>query len=131
MSRFGTTGRFRWNTGDTYTGITSITMNESQMPQYPFETTKISDAVSYRAVNGARYEYQNWSLDSHTFNWVNLDEITRDKLYAMAHGLPILTFASPPTSTVWGTFRMAPDSWSEAETSHERYDVSFSIEELP
>ena len=129
MSRFGTTGTFSWDTGDTLSGGTGILLEIEDMFQFPFETSVINDAVSYRSKSGRRYEYENWSKDVHSFNWVSLQESKRDELYTMVNSLPILSFASPVKSD-WGTFRVVPGSWSDVESSHERYDVSFDIEEL-
>ena len=131
MSRFGTTGTFFWDSGDTLYGTTGITLEVQDMFQFPFETSQISDSVSYRSKGGRRYEYKNWVKDVHTFNWTGLREGVRGSLYTMVTSLPILSFSSPPTATgLLGTFRVVPGSWSDSETSFERYDVSFSVEGL-
>ena len=133
MSRFGTTGSFYWEPGDddTFANGTSLPLAVQDMFQFPFDTEVESDAVSYRSKSGRRYEYKNWKKNVHTFNWVDLREVTRGSLYTMVQSLPVLKFLSPPTEAgLWGTFRVVDGSWSDTETSHERYDVSFSIEEL-
>ncbi len=129
MSRFGTTGTFAWDTGDTLANGTGIFLDIQDMPQFPFDSSKINDAVSYRSKSGRRYEYENFNKDTFTFSWVDLRETTRGSLFTMVHSLPILSFKSP-VNTLWGTFRVIPNSWSDTETTHERFDVSFSIEEL-
>ncbi len=127
MSRFGTQGRFYWDSGDVLSSSNPILLEIEDMFQFPFETSSISDAISYRSKSGRRFEYKNWSKDTHTFTWVGLQESKKDELFEMVHSLPIVSFSSP-LSTDWGTFRVTPDSWSDSETSHERYDVSFTIE---
>lgn len=131
MSRFGTTARFKYDPGDTYAGGTSVILSEADMPQYPFDTVVISDSQEIRTKSGERYEYENWNKKQYTFSWVNLSESKRDELFDMVNSLPILTFRSPDTASgTWtGTFRAPRTSWSDSETSFERYDVSFMIEE--
>lgn len=127
MSRFGSTGHFYWDSGDTLLPGNSLLLDVQDMFQFPFETSQVTDAVSYRSINGRRYEYENYRKDMFTFNWVDLREITRNRLFEMVTSLPILSFSSPPSDS-WGTFRVVPDSWSDSESSHERYNVSFTIE---
>ena len=127
MSRFGTTGEFSYDIGDVYTGGTTINLTVQDMFQYPFETTQETDRTSYRSKSGLTYQYENYSNDVHTFNWVDLRESKRDELYTMANSPSILTFSSPP-STLLGTFRVVGNSWSDTETTYERYDVSFTVE---
>ena len=129
MSRFGTTGTFSWDTGDVLSGGTGVYLDVQDMFQFPFDTSKETDSVSYRSKSGKRWEYQNYNKDVHTFSWVNLRESTRGSLFTMVNSTPILAFSSPPTASgTWGTFRVVPGSWSDSEVTHERYDVSFSVE---
>ena len=129
MSRFGTTGTFSYDPGDTFSQGTGVGLDAQDMPQFPFETSIISDSQVYRTKSGIRYEYENYNKKQYTFSWVDLREAKRDELFDMVNSLPILTFASPPTSAVLGTFRVLRDSWSDSETTHERYDVSFTVED--
>ena len=128
MSRWGTSGTFAYAPGDVLTGTLGVALVAQDMFEFPVETSIISDAVVYRTVSGERYEYSNWNKKSYTFNFTDLREVTRDELFTMVNSLPILTFSSP-VDTLWGTFRMPLDSWTDEESSHERYNVSFTIEE--
>ena len=128
MSRFGTTGTFSYDTGDVFAAGTGVFLDVQDMFQFPFETTVEADNVSYRSKSGKTYQYQNYSNNVHTFNWVNLREVTRGSLFTMANSPSILTFKSPTDQAVWGTYRIVPGSWSDSEITNERYDVSFSIE---
>lgn len=127
MSRFGTSLVFLYNSGDSLAGGTTLTLNESQMPQYPMETSSVSDRVTYRAKSGKAWSYQNYNLKAHTFNWSLLDETTRNSLKAMWDALPILTVTS--NGTLFGTFRFAENSWSDQEVINEFFDVNFGLEE--
>lgn len=129
MSRFGTTGKFVWAEGDTMTSGTTINLDVQDMFQFPFDTEIISDSEVVRTKGGNRYETENWNKKQYTFNWVDLREEIRGSLFTMVNSLPILAFSSPP-ATNWGTYRSIRDSWNDSETSHERYDVSFTIEEI-
>ena len=131
MSRFGTTGTFSYDTGDVFAEGTGIFLDVQDMFQFPFETTVEADNVSYRSKTGKTYQYQNYSNDVHSFNWVSLRESTRGSLFTMANSPSILTFKSPTNAAAWGTYRIVPGSWSDSEVTHERYDVSFSIEKQP
>lgn len=129
MSRFGTTGTFAWTPGDTLTTGSGIFLDVQDMFQFPFDTEVISDAQVVRTKSGQRYEYGNWNSISYTFSFVGLRETKRDELFTMVNSLPIVAFSTPPTAAgTWGTFRIPRDSWSDSETSHERYDVSFTME---
>lgn len=129
MSRFGTTGTFAWTPGDTLSTGSGVYLAVEDMFQFPFDTEIISDAQVVRTKSGQRYEYENWSSVSYELSFVGLRESKRDELFAMVNSLPIVAFSSPPTASgTWGTFRIPRDSWSDSETSHERYDVSFMME---
>lgn len=132
MSRFGTAGLFYYAPGDTLASGTTVSLNVQDMPQFPVETKKLNDAESYRSIGGRKYEYLNWSKNEHTFNWVDLRGTMRDQLFTMVNSLPILTFLTPTVSgySTLGTFRAVPGSWNDSETSNDRFDVSFSIEEV-
>tara|TARA_R100001244_G_scaffold86357_2_gene65947 strand:+ start:205 stop:600 length:396 start_codon:yes stop_codon:yes gene_type:complete len=130
MARFGTTAIFHWTEGDTLILGTGIVLAEQDMFQYPFETAIETDAVSYRSHGGKRYEYQNWSKNNHTLSFVGLRESKRTEFYNMVNSLPTFRLQSPPGVDFGaGTFRVTPGSWSDSETSFERYDVSFTIED--
>jgi len=130
MSRFGTTGTFAYDPGDTLALGTGVYLDVQDMFQFPFDTSIETDAVSYRSRGGQRYEYQNWSKNNYEFSFVGLRETKRDELYTMVNSLPIIRFQCPPSTDFGsGTFRIAPGSWSDSETSHERYDVSFTLED--
>jgi len=129
MSRFGTTGTFAWTPGDTLTTGSGVLLTEQDMFQYPFDTEIFSDSQVVRTKSGQRYEYENWNSVSYTLSFVGLRESKRDELFTMVNSLPIVAFSSPPTASgTWGTFRIPRDSWSDSETSFERYDVSFTME---
>jgi hypothetical protein len=131
MSRFGTTAKFVWGAGDGFAFPTTIELDVQDMPQFPFDTEILSDSQVVRTKSGQRYEYQNWSTQSHTISFVGLSETKRDELFTMINSLPIVAFSSPPTAAgLWGTYRAPLDSWSDSESSHEKYDVSFNIERL-
>lgn len=129
MSRFGTAGTFTYAPGDVLTSGTELGIDAQDMFDFPFETAIISDVKSYRTKAGDYYEYENWNKKVYTFTFTDLREVTRGSLLAMVNSLPIVSFSSPP-DTDWGTFRMPRNSWSDGETSHERYTVSFSMEEI-
>ena len=129
MSRFGTTGTFAWTPGDTLTTGSGVFLDVQDMFQFPFDTEIISDSKVLRTKSGQRYEYDNWKTVSYTLSFVGLRESKRNELFDMVNSLPIVAFSSPTTAAgTWGTFRVPRDSWSDSETSYERYDVSFNIE---
>ena len=127
MSRFGSTAAIVWNTGDTFTGVNTITLNESDMPQYPFEESRESDIVEYRSLNGNIFQYQNYNKVNYNFNWSNLSESIKLQLGTMVDSLPIFSFNSGGNN--FGTFRIKPDSFKADEIMFELYDVSFVAEE--
>ena len=127
MSRFGTTAQFLWDTGDTFAGGSTITLNEQDMPQYPMEETRVSDEQRYLTKSGREYSTRNYLKRSFIFNWTDLSESKRDELANMADNMPIFQFSSGGND--FGTFRMEPDSFQDSETSFELYDVSFGAVE--
>jgi len=130
MSRFGTEGTFVYAPGDTLTNGTVLGLSPQDMFQYPFDTRILSNSIKYRTLSGESYEYEDWKKEAYTFNFTDLRESKRQELFEMIASAPtIFSFASPPGSD-WGTFRADRDSWSDTETSHERYDVSFTIEKV-
>ena len=129
MSRFGASATFFYNTGDALDSVTAtyVYMNAGQMPQYPFETSNITDRVSYRTKSGRKYSYENYNLRRYKMNWTMLDEGMRGSLKTMFDAKPILSFLSNGTS--WGTYRMMDDSWQDSEVAFELYDLNIGIEE--
>lgn len=130
MSRFGQTGTFLYNMmadSVAVSGGTYIYLNAAQLPQYPFETSNVSDKTSYRAKSGRKWSYSNYNVRQYTFNWTMLDEGMRGSLKTMYDARPMLTFYSNGTN--WGTYRLSDDSWSDSEAAFELYDLSFVIEE--
>jgi len=128
MSKFGSTAVFTWNTGDTFTGGTQISLNEQDMPQYPMEESRITDEQRYITKSGKEYSTRNYNKRRFIFNWTDLSEAKRNSFATMSDGLPIFSFNSGGD---WGTFRMESDSWYSSETSFELYDVSFgAIEDV-
>ena len=128
MSRFGSTMAIVWNAGDTFTGGTTISLEEQDMPQYPFEESRETDIVQYRSLSGEIYQYQNYNKNVYTFNWSNLRESKKEDLVLMADSLP--AFSVESGGTTLGTFRMVPNSFSASEVLYELYDVSFAAESL-
>jgi hypothetical protein len=127
MSRFGATGTFIYAVGDSFSAATTLVLNESQMPQYPFEGESLSDRVTYRSKSGKAWSYQNYNLNVYTFNWSLLDETCRNSLKAMWDSHPIINFKSNGTN--FGTFRFAEGSWKDSEVINEFFDVNFVLEE--
>ncbi len=127
MSRFGNTGTFFYSAGDALTAATTVYLDAGQMPQYPFENQTVTDRVTYRSKSGKAWMYENYNLDSFTFNWSLLDEPKRNALRTMYDSKPILSFSS--NGTTFGTFRLADSTWSDKEAAYELYDVSFTLEE--
>lgn len=127
MSRFGTSLVFYYAPGDILTGGTTLTLNENQMPQYPFESSNVTDRVSYRAKSGRLWSYQNYNLKVYTFNWSLLDETSRNSLKRMFDASPLVAVSSNGASL--GTFRFADSAWSDQEVLNEFYDVNFTLEE--
>ena len=129
MSRFGTTGLFTWNSGDTFTGGTTIVLNEPDMPQYPMEEGRETDEIRYRTKSGREYSTRNYNKRRFTFNWADLSEAKENEVATMVDSMPIFSFASGGND--WGTFRLEPDSYSTSESSFELYSVSFgAIEDV-
>lgn len=129
MSRFGNTGTFLYAiAADSFAGsLGTILLDASQMPQYPFETETITDRVMYRSKNGRSWMYENYNGESYTFRWALIDEACRNSLKAMYDAVPLINFKSGTNN--FGTFRIANNSWKDAEVSYELYDLSFSLEE--
>jgi hypothetical protein len=129
VSNFGSTGSFRYSLGDEsiVSFGTLITLSEQDMPQYPWEETRITDQVTYRSKTGQVYSYQNYNKVAYFFNWSNLSETKRNELATMVNAIPLLTFISG--GNLFGTFRVKMDSFSSSETSFGLYDVSFEVEQ--
>lgn len=123
MSKFGSTALFTWNDGDTFTGGTTITLNEQDMPQYPMEEGRKSDEQRHITKSGREYSSRNYNKRVFTFNWTDLSEAKRNEFATMVDSLPIFSFASGGND--WGTFRLEPDSFNDSETSFELFDLSF------
>jgi hypothetical protein len=128
MSRFSSSGTFFYAPGDVLTAATTVLLNAGQMPQYPFENTTITDRVTYRSKSGKSWMYENYNLDSYTFNWSLLDEPKKNALRAMYDSKGVLSFSS--NGATFGTFRIADSSWSDSESAYELFDVSFTVEEV-
>jgi len=127
MSRFGSTAQFKWNTGDTFTGANTVDLDEQDMPQYPMEEGRESDAERYVTKSGREYLTKNYDKRILFFNWTDLSETKRGELRTMADGYPLFNFNSGGTN--WGTYRMAPDSWEDSEALFELFEVSFEAVE--
>lgn len=127
MSRFGSTATFIYAPGDAITNATTLVLSQGQMPNYPFETSNVTDRTMYRSRSGRSFAYQNYNLRKYTFNWSMLDEGARGSLKTMYDANPLLTFNSNGTN--WGTYRFANNSWEDQEVSFELYDLAFTIEE--
>lgn len=127
MSRFGNSGTFFHVPGDSLTGVSVLYLDAGQMPQYPFENKTITDRVTYRSKSGKSWMYENYNLDSYTFNWSLLDEPKKEALRLMYDEKGVLSFVS--NGNTFGTFRIADDSWSDQEVAYGLFDLSFTVEE--
>lgn len=129
-NRFGTDCVFNYTLGNDFsTGTTIVTLlaQSGQMPQHPFETDSLTDRTSYRSKSGRKYVYQNYILNSYTFNWTLLDEASKNSLKTMYYSAPLISLNSAGTN--WGTFRFSDDSWKDSESVFGLFDLSFTLEE--
>lgn len=126
MSRFGATGAFYYSAGTIGAGGTTITLTQSQMPQYPFSEYTITDKVDLRNMNGECYTYHNYTKTGYTFRWLMLDEPMTGSLRNMFTANPVLTFSS--NGTLFGTFFIKGQP-SITETQFELYDIEMNVEE--
>ena len=127
-SRFGQSGLFTYQPGDTLDSPTgTVYLGPHQMPQFPFETTSLTDRVSYRSKSGRKFSFHNYNLRQFTFYWTMLDQTMRDSLKTMYDTNPIMSFSSAGQD--FGTFRFGDDTWKDSEALSELFDVSFSVEE--
>lgn len=102
-------------------------LTADSMPNYPFETFEDSDRQIHKTKTGRKYLYENYNLQGYKFNFSNLKESTRNSLKQMFDARPLFTFNT--NSTLWGTFRFDENSWQDAESAFELYDINFSISE--
>ena len=128
MSKFGSTAQFHYDAAsDTLTGGTTIQLEEQDMPQYPMEEFRNTDAKKFVSKSGQSYSTRNYNNRGFVFNWTDLSESKRNELATMVDSMPILSFSSGGVD--WGTFRIADDSFDSSETLFELYSVSFEVEE--
>ena len=123
MSKFGSTALFTWNDGNTFTGGTTITLNEQDMPQYPMSEDRKSDEKRYITKSGREYSTRNYNKRVFTFNWTDLSEAKRNEFATMVDSIPVFSFASGGND--WGTYRLEPESFTDSEKSFELFDLSF------
>ena len=129
MSRFGSTATFFADSGSGVF-VQVLGLSQSAMPEYPFETTIITDKRNIRTLGGFEYTYKNYQKYMYKFKWNSLDETTTNIMRTMFMNYSRFNFKSNGTN--FGTFIFAEDSFSDNEVAFERYDVSFSlIEEAP
>jgi len=127
MSRFGTTLTFTYYPLDGDGIATTLTLLPDQMPQYPFETTVVTDEVSYRTKNGKKYSFENYNLSSYSFSWNLVDIDTRNQLKNMYDANPVINLQTNGSS--WGNFRRGDASWKDSESAFNLFDLGFVLEE--
>ena len=113
MSRFSDWGTFFYApAADNFAGVLySVYLDPSNMPQYPFQVQTVTDRVNYRSKSGKSWMYENYNLDSYTFRWSMMDELTRGSLKTMYDSKPLVNFCSGTNN--FGTFRIAESSWKD------------------
>jgi len=126
MSRFGTEGTLVWASGDTLTTPASIALAPNQMPQWPFDESYETDAVTHTTLTGRKLQYQNYRLVRYDLNWTDLDEAKKNEIGTMVNSLPIVAFNTSGFATL-GTFKVDMESYTSSETRFGIYDVSFTI----
>ena len=127
MSRFGTTLTFTYTPLDGTGVATTLNLLSDMMPQYPFETTPLTDEVSYRAKNGHKYSFSNYNLNVYAFSWNLVDGDTRNQLKQMYDANPIIVLTT--AGSTWGSFRRGDSSWKDSESAFNLFDLSFTLEE--
>lgn len=124
--RWGNTGTFYYNSGDSLSGGTYLYLDSSQMPQYPVTESRITDRTEYRTKGGTLWSYSNYNLKQYELSWSLLDETCLGSMRQMLDTNPIVTFYSNGLN--WGTFRF--DGPFEAEeVQFELYDLNLTLVE--
>lgn len=127
MSRFGSTLTFIYTPLDGDGVATTLSLLPDQMPQYPFETTPLTDEVSYRAKNGKKYSFENYNLNVYSFSWNLVDIDTRNLLKQMYDANPLINLQTGGSN--WGNFRRGESSWKDTESAFNLFDLGFTLEE--
>lgn len=129
-SRFGNSGFFLYEPAGTVTvgNGTFVFLDQSQMPQYPFEEYRISDVTSKRNLNGQLFTYRNYNKQGFVFRWDYLDDACAGELRNMFDANPTFVFSGDGV-TYFGTFRLAEQP-SITESQYLLFDIEMRAEEV-
>jgi hypothetical protein len=130
MSRFGGTSRFYYDPSATLGASgTTISLNQSQMPQYPFSEYRITDKVDLRNLNGDLTSFRNYNKAGYFFNWSFLDEPCAIEIKRMIDADPWVVYYPDGGTTVLGTFKINSNPRIE-EAQFELYNLQIDLQEV-